>query len=544
MMKLSSTALLLLLASSTNAFVPLSQQRSVAIPKPLSATPVLEEEGTDILLKLKRSIKNALWPGSQPDPSASEPLPPGSLGCPFFGSDGFLSGNKKDGPGCFFPQQSAREGHANIVKFYFMGAPVASVSGAKLVNQLTRAEFSQTEALSPTYNDGNAEKEVPSVFGNDNLLFERNKDKHAFLRRLVGAGMTAKSVALAFPIIKELTHNRIHTRMTNDVSAENPLKLETVCAEYTLDVTQKQILGLDLPPEEVATFRSKMVTWLDAMYSPVANLNIPWIVKHTPEYAARHYIQDKVEGKIDDLLENGPDASLISQMLFAVDEENSQKLTRKQVLENSMLLMVTASETTAGTLTMMMFLLGLHPDKYQKVVEEQKAVMAKFGTEITQDILENHCPYLNAVKQETMRMGALTGGYPKRATETIKVDGIQIPKGWSVFCNVRLTHMLDPVTRLPDNSHMCVHRGFQPERWFEEETTPTDFMPFGSGPRYCIGAPLANLEIQLFLATMARRVESFDLLEDYTGQKPVVWNPSTLTPRPIDGVAVQRFETV
>ena len=63
----------------------------------------------------------------------------------------------------------------------------------------------------------------------------------------------------------------------------------------------------------MATIRSKMVTWLGVMYSPIVNLNIPWIVQHTPECHARHYIQDKVEEKIDSLLQNGPDSSVISQ---------------------------------------------------------------------------------------------------------------------------------------------------------------------------------------------------------------------------------------
>eukprot|EP00797_Seminavis_robusta_P032596 Sro732_g194430.1 dihydroxyvitamin D(3) 24-hydroxylase, mitochondrial (193) ;mRNA; r:20808-21386 len=191
-----------------------------------------------------------------------------------------------------------------------------------------------------------------------------------------------------------------------------------------------------------------------------------------------------------------------------------------------------------------MFLLGLHPDKYQKLVQEQQSIIQQFGPELTQDILENHCPYLNGVRKEALRIGAVTGGYPKRAKGTILADGVQIPKGWSVFCNIRLTHLLDPVARLSDNSHMCVFQGFQPERWFSPETTPSDFMPYGSGPRRCFGKPLANLQMQLFLATLARNVQSFELEKDYQGGKvPVEWYPSTITPRPSDGTMVKNVVT-
>lgn len=46
------------------------------------------------------------------------------------------------------------------------------------------------------------------------------------------------------------------------------------------------------------------------------------------------------------------------------------------------------------------------------------------------------------------------------------------------------THSLDPAVQLPDGSHMDVVKGFKPERWLDEATKPTEYMPFGYGPRY------------------------------------------------------------
>lgn len=293
-----------------------------------------------------------------------------------------------------------------------------------------------------------------------------------------------------------------------------------------------------------------MTTWLGALYSPLANLNMPWLVPHLPEFKAKKNIEEKIEQKIDALLESGtPDASVLSKMLFAVDAEtNNQKLTRSQVVENSLMLMIAGSETSSGTLTLMMLLLGLHPHALQKLQEEQDAIVQEYGPDLQLSLLnEHHAPYLNAVMKETLRMGPLTGGFPKRTTETIVVNGYQIPKGWSVFSNIRLTHQLDPSTKVDNDAHMSVHVGFRPERWLSLDTVPQEYIPFGTGPRHCIGAPLATMQIQLFLATLARTVESFDLVEDYTNQKPVVWNPSTMVPRPKDGANVQncvpRFKT-
>lgn len=54
----------------------------------------------------------------------------------------------------------------------------------------------------------------------------------------------------------------------------------------------------------------------------------------------------------------------------------------------------------------------------------------------------------------------------------------------SPFSSIRQTHELDPAVEVPDGSHMDIVQGFKPERWLNESTKPTEYMPFGYGPRY------------------------------------------------------------
>lgn len=75
---------------------------------------------------------------------------------------------------------------------------------------------------------------------------------------------------------------------------------------------------------------------LEALYSVVSMVNCSWIVKRSAPYKAKQYIVSKLEEKVDLLLQNGPDKSTLSNMLYAVDEGNgSAKLTREQVVENA-----------------------------------------------------------------------------------------------------------------------------------------------------------------------------------------------------------------
>jgi cytochrome P450 len=488
-----------------------------------------------------------LWPGAKPDPSLSEPLPPGGLGCPWIGNN-ILAGSKKLGPEYFYRKVSKRLGDPRVWKFYFMGSPVAAISGKELVQKFNALEYMDTEALGATYEyqgdvdaEDKKEKEQnkPKIFGSNNVMFERNKKRHEFLRKLVGSAMTPQAITAAVSTMQETARATIESEILQKSEA---VKMENVCVDYTMDITQNQILGLSLPHDEVLVFREKLKVWLKAMYQLIGTIRIPWIVKRSAAYKARLHIESKINDKIDSLIKGGPDSSTISNLLFAVDE-NNKKLSREDVVENALLLVIAGSETSAGTLTLANLLLGLHPDKYQKIVEEQEAIVKKNGVELTLQILDNEMPYLDAVLKETLRMGAVTGGFPRRAKSTIAVDGVQIPKGWGVFTTYRLTHQLDPITRLPNDEHMDPRKGFVPERWFQAETTPSDYVPFGSGPRYCLGANLAMAEMKIFLSMMARLVPKLQLVNKEKYQDHVEWHPSTMIPRPNDGLLIQAITT-
>lgn len=235
---------------------------------------------------------------------------------------------------------------------------------------------------------------------------------------------------------------------------------------------------------------------------------------------------------------NGPDGSTLSGMFFAKDEEDpSKSLTKDEIISNSLLLILAGSETAASTLTVATLALGLHKDVLKKLKEEQLSMMSKHeGKELTRDMLEKDCPYLDAVIKETMRIKPLaTTGAMRFAQETFVVDGKQIPKGYGVAFNPYITHSLDPMVKEDDDSHMDVAKGFRPERWLDDKTKPTEYMPFGVGPRYCLGVNLALAEMKVFLALFARRVE-FNMTN--TTADNVEWKKLSIIPKPKDGALI------
>mmetsp|Transcript_24491 Transcript_24491/g.50391 ORF Transcript_24491/g.50391 Transcript_24491/m.50391 type:complete len:378 (+) Transcript_24491:624-1757(+) len=372
-------------------------------------------------------------------------------------------------------------------------------------------------------------------------MFERNKEKHQFLRRLVGLALTPSAVAKGYPNIIAAANAQL-----DYIKADTVIKGQDLAENMALDIAQRQILGVELEDDEVPKFRRKVNSYVNGIFDVSTMLPLPGRLKSLllPAYRARKYLVGKIEDRIDQLKASGPDGTTMSAMVFAEDDESGEKLTREEVIENALILLVAGTETSASTLTSAIFLLGLHPHVWEKLVQEQRSVQSIYGDDVTKDIVDKHAPYLDAVVQETLRIMPLSGPNLRRAKETMVIDGTQVPEGQAVFPNIRLTHELDPITRVDESPegrklHMDPRIGFLPERWLDESTKPSaDFLPFGMGPRRCIGYNLALAEIKVFLALMARRVENYDLVGNGSrgADEAIVWNPKTIIPKPKDGV--------
>lgn len=224
-------------------------------------------------------------------------------------------------------------------------------------------------------------------------------------------------------------------------------------ALLTIYVLMIMYVGLDLKDDEIETFYKAVNDWIGGILNPLQIFNP--LKKYSKSRVAFNYLVSKIERKIDSLKENGPDGSTLSGMYFAKDEEDTTKrLTKSEIISNSLLLILAGSETAASTLTVAMLALGLHKDVLKKLKDEQLAMITKHdGMEISRDMLEKDCPYLDAFVKETMRIKPLaTTGAMRFAQETFVVDGKQIPKGYGVGFNPYITHTLDPALKVDEEN--------------------------------------------------------------------------------------------
>jgi len=214
---------------------------------------------------------------------------------------------------------------------------------------------------------------------------------------------------------------------------------------------------------------------------------------------------------------------LLDRLIAARDSETGVRLSNDEVRDEVVIIFLAGHDTTALALTYTWYLLSQHPEVEAKLHAELARVLG--GRAPTYDDLEN-LPYTKMVIEESMRLYPPAPGISNRAVlKDDEVCGVKIPKGAQVGIMPWLLHRHRTLWDNPDR--------FDPERFSPERSQGRHrfaYLPFGGGPRVCIGMALAMAEAQLMLATLAQRF-SLKLVPD---QHIVLQHRITMRPR--DGI--------
>jgi cytochrome P450 len=188
---------------------------------------------------------------------------------------------------------------------------------------------------------------------------------------------------------------------------------------------------------------------------------------------------------------------LLSMLLFARDEETGQAMTDRQLRDEVMTILLAGHETTALALAWTWYLLSQYPDARRRVETEVDRALAGRVPGL-QDL--NSLPYGRMVIEEALRLYPPAWGFSRQAIGPDTIGGYSLPAGWLVFVVPFVMHRLPTYWDEPET--------FDPERFSPEQNAARlkfVYLPFGAGPRQCIGNQFAMIEAQLVLAALARR---------------------------------------
>jgi cytochrome P450 len=194
---------------------------------------------------------------------------------------------------------------------------------------------------------------------------------------------------------------------------------------------------------------------------------------------------------------NRPD-DMLTMLLDARYEDTGEHLTDKQLRDEVMALLIAGHETTANSLTWALHLLATHPEIQQQVREEIQLVLAD-RTVTVADI--GNLVFTAAVIDETLRLYPTAFTLTRQAHAEDLLGGNSIRAGSVILISTWNTHRHPEFWNNPEQ--------FDPGRFVGEhpERPRFAYMPFGGGPRQCIGMHLALMEMRLVLAMILQRYE-------------------------------------
>ncbi|MFN8484730.1 MAG: cytochrome P450 [Anaerolineae bacterium] len=261
----------------------------------------------------------------------------------------------------------------------------------------------------------------------------------------------------------------------------------------------------------------------------------PWILwANMPRPQYRHakremddYLYGIIRQRRAELAASGetPDAGdLLGQLIAAPDMTDD--LIRDQLLT----MLIAGHDTSTAFLAWALYLLGSHPDILDRVVAEVDAVLGTSDAPPTPEGLDR-MTYTEQVTKETLRMYPPIHVGNRMAREDLKVHGYDIPHGTRVMYSIYLTHRDGPEWPQPER--------FCPARFDPQQHRPAfSYIPFGGGPRNCIGAIFAQIEGKVVLGRLLQRF-SFELLN---GAQIKPYMGATLEPKPGVMMRVTRRE--
>ena len=179
---------------------------------------------------------------------------------------------------------------------------------------------------------------------------------------------------------------------------------------------------------------------------------------------------------------------------------------------------------TIYALTWTWMLLAQHPEVLSKLEAELQQVLDGRSPTVA-DIPQLR--YTDMVVKESMRLYPPVAIFGREAAVDCQIGGYSVPKGCTITISQWVTHRDPRYFEDPET--------FKPERWVDdlEKQLPRGvYIPFGDGPRVCIGKGFALMEAILLLATIAQKF-SLNLVPEF----PIVPQPS-ITLRPEYGIKV------
>ena len=349
-----------------------------------------------------------------------------------------------------------------------------------------------------------------------NGLLTAETEDHRRHRKLLAPAFAPKRIASYGQIMVEETREQV-----SRWSPGEHIDLADEMMQMTLAIAGRTLFGVDVRRDAEIVAKAidlAMHSMVDNLTS-VIRLGYKWpLPRHLRMKRAVKLLDDVVFRLIADGRTLGTDrGDVLSMLLLARDEDDGSGLTDREVRDEVMTLLLAGHETTANALTWTWYELGRNPGSLERLEEEVHRVAGDRPV-TTEDLPA--LPWTAAVIDEAMRLHPPAYVVGREAITEVELDGHRLPEKAVIAVNIRGIHRRADYFPNP--------LAFRPDRMLADakKARPRHhFLPFGAGPRVCIGAHFALVEAALCLATMVQQARLRPLKSTVSAEPMVTLRP-------------------
>uniref|UniRef100_A0A1L8EJ96 Putative cytochrome p450 6a2-like protein n=1 Tax=Haematobia irritans TaxID=7368 RepID=A0A1L8EJ96_HAEIR len=395
------------------------------------------------------------------------------------------------------------KGSGPFCGFFFLVHPIAIVLDLDLVKNILIRDFQNFDERGVFHNP----RDDP-LTGN---LFNLEGGEWKKLRHKLSPTFTSGKMKQMFPLVVKVAKEcqEVLQEMLNDT---NEVDVRELVARYTTDVIGSCAFGLECnslkDPE--AEFRvmnrnmfkkfrhAKVVHFFMHAFPKLAQrLRMREMMDSTHDFYFR-IVRETVEYREKNHVKRNDFINMLIEMKNS--ENPNERLNMKEITANAFVFFVAGFETSSTTLSFALHELAQHQEIQEKLRQEIKETLKKHDGEITYECM-HEMQYLDQVIAETLRKYSVLPQLQRKAQVDYVTNtaGYVIPKNTLVFIPVDAIHNDPDLYPEPEK--------FRPERFDPEEVQKrhsTAYLPFGDGPRNCIGMRFGKMQVRVALISLLR----------------------------------------
>lgn len=335
-------------------------------------------------------------------------------------------------------------------------------------------------------------------------IFVSSGDQWRKQRAMVAPAFNHMKLSLAFDAMQAAVDNYEQV-IDGHINKDESFSLDLAMSHLTADIICRTVFSTPLQSD----IAREVFDAFTIFEKSVAHVEIKRLIMEPAwsEIPQHDYVLDACDrirthlGKLVDghLQEDAKFDDIATAIINARDKETGKPFTRKELIDQLGVFFLAGHETTASALTWGFYVLATRPDIIAGIRAEVERVTE--GEPLGFAHIRN-LHFTTSIFKESMRLYPPITFIPRVAAENTKIGNRKIKKGAMVMIAPWVIHRHHDYWENPDSFDAT---RFMPHR--DKEINPNTYMPFGLGPRVCVGANFATIEATLILARLAMRYD-------------------------------------